>query len=242
MRVDELTVELRPRSMAEAADLGARLVHRHAGSVWRSFAPVYVAFVLLAFCTAVIASWLPWVMIFWFKPWLDRSLLFVLSRAVFGQSTRWGDLWRHRSTVWYGQWLRTLLWRCFSPWRSYTQAIEQLEGQRGAARRKRQSQLLSGRRRAATGMQFIFANVEQVLCLASLSFALWFAPAGAFDDIHGWQETFKTLFNDWVTLCIYALVVFVLEPFYVAAGFAMYLNRRVEFEAWDIEQEFRHAF
>jgi hypothetical protein len=32
------------------------------------------------------------------------------------------------------------------------------------------------------------------------------------------------------------------EPFYVGAGFTMYLNRRVELEAWDIEQEFRRAF
>jgi hypothetical protein len=28
----------------------------------------------------------------------------------------------------------------------------------------------------------------------------------------------------------------------VAAGFGLYLNRRVELEAWDIEQEFRRAF
>ena len=40
----------------------------------------------------------------------------------------------------------------------------------------------------------------------------------------------------------YAIVVGVLEPFYVGAGFAMYLNRRVELEAWDIEQEFRRGF
>ena len=37
-------------------------------------------------------------------------------------------------------------------------------------------------------------------------------------------------------------VVGLVEPFFVAAGFAMYLNRRVELEAWDIEQEFRRAF
>jgi hypothetical protein len=36
-------------------------------------------------------------------------------------------------------------------------------------------------------------------------------------------------------------VLFV-EPFYVAAGFGMYLSRRAELEAWDIEQEFRRAF
>jgi hypothetical protein len=40
----------------------------------------------------------------------------------------------------------------------------------------------------------------------------------------------------------YALTVMFLEPFFVAAGFAMYLNRRAELEAWDIEQEFRRAF
>ena len=40
----------------------------------------------------------------------------------------------------------------------------------------------------------------------------------------------------------YAVAVLFIEPFYVAAGFAMYLNRRAEIEAWDIEQEFRRAF
>jgi hypothetical protein len=40
----------------------------------------------------------------------------------------------------------------------------------------------------------------------------------------------------------YAVVVLFLEPFYVAAGFAMYLNRRAQLEAWDIEQELRRAF
>ena len=39
----------------------------------------------------------------------------------------------------------------------------------------------------------------------------------------------------------YAAAVAFLEPLYVAAGFGMYLNRRVELEAWDIEQEFRRA-
>jgi hypothetical protein len=45
-----------------------------------------------------------------------------------------------------------------------------------------------------------------------------------------------------VVAAAYALAVFFLEPFYVAPGFAMYLNRRAELEAWDIEQEFRRAF
>jgi hypothetical protein len=50
-----------------------------------------------------------------------------------------------------------------------------------------------------------------------------------------------TLF-EWVSFASYALVVAFIEPFYVAAGFVMYLNRRAELEAWDVEQELRRAF
>ncbi|REM68345.1 hypothetical protein DSI38_06385, partial [Mycobacterium tuberculosis] len=72
-----------------------------------------------------------------------------------------------------------LLWRRFSPWRSFTQAIDQLEGQRGSARRKRRTQLLRGRRGAATGMQLVFANVEMALDICLLSLLFWFAPEGS---------------------------------------------------------------
>ena len=48
--------------------------------------------------------------------------------------------------------------------------------------------------------------------------------------------------GQWLATIAYAGIVLVVEPFYVGAGFAMYLNRRVELEAWDVEQEFRLAF
>ncbi|RTQ30831.1 hypothetical protein EJP69_27750 [Variovorax gossypii] len=242
MQVDGLAIALRPRPMAEAADLGAQLVRSHARSVWRTFLPVYIVTVLLALSTVEIAGWLPSLLIFWLKPWLDRSLLFVHSRAVFGQETRWSDLWANRRTVWGGQLLRTLLWRRFSPWRSFTQAIDQLEGQRGSARRKRRTQLLRGRRGAATGMQLVFANVEMALDICLLSLLFWFAPEGGTRDLFGWLTQSDAWLQSLLTAGAYALVVGVLEPFYVAAGFAMYLNRRVELEAWDIEQEFRRGF
>jgi hypothetical protein len=242
MQVDALAVALRPRPMAEAADLGAALVRRHAGSIWRTFLPMYVVVIALLLCTAEFATWLPALLIFWLKPWFDRSLLFILSRAVFGQSTRWIDLWNQRASVWGGQLLRTLLWRRFSPWRSYTQAIDQLEGQRGGARRKRRDQLLRGRRGAGAGMQMIFANVEIALEFAILSVLFWFAPEGSLGELWRWLVDSDASVQSLLLAVVYAFVVGLVEPFFVAAGFAMYLNRRVELEAWDIEQEFRHAF
>lgn len=242
MQVEGLAIALRPRPMAEAADLGAELVRRHARSVWCTFLPVYLVMLALALCTVEIAGWLPSLLIFWLKPWLDRSLLFTLSRAVFGQGTRWADLWQHRRAVWGGQLLRTLLWRRFSPWRSFTQAIEQLEGQRGGARRKRRNQLLRARRGAATGMQLVFAHVEAALYFGLLSLLVWFAPEGDTKEVMGWFVNASGTGESLLVAVAYAIVVGVLEPFYVAAGFAMYLNRRVELEAWDIEQEFRRGF
>jgi len=242
MQVDALALDLRPRPMPEAADLGVRLVQSRARSVWRSFAPVFALVVLVALSTIEIAPWLPALIIFWLKPWLDRCLLFSLSRAVFGEETRFADLWQARSQVMRRQWLSTLTLRRLSPWRSFTQAVHQLEGQRGAELRRRRKQLLNGKRGSALAMHFAFVHVEIVLAIGVIALMLLFAPADKVSDAYDLLVRGDGIVPSLVMTTAYASVVFVLEPFYVAAGFAMYLNRRVELEAWDIEQEFRRAF
>ncbi len=242
MRIEALAITLRPRPMSEAADLGQRLVQVHARSVWRCYWPVWAAVMLLALATVQIAGWLPGLLIFWLKPWLDRSLLFVLSRAVFGETTRWGDLWAARREVFTRSLLRTLTMARLSPWRSFTQAIDQLEGQRGSARSKRRVVLLGSQRGAVMGLQFVYANLEMIFVVALVAMLAWFLPDAMKTELWAlYQGGESALMQAAVTLG-YGLVVLALEPFYVAAGFATYLNRRVELEAWDIEQEFRHAF
>jgi hypothetical protein len=202
---------------------------------------------VLALCTVDTFGWMPLMVVFWLKPWLDRSLLFVLSRAVFGEPTRWTDLWRARRQVFGGQWLRTLFWRRFSPWRAYTQAVEQLEGQRGAARRQRVKLMLYDNRGAAAALQTAFVHAEAVLSYGLVALLWWFAPDNQSATVWDWfthpdRYAAGQLGLDLVVALSYMGVVLFLEPFYVAAGFAMYLNRRVALEAWDIEQEFRRAF
>lgn len=242
MQVDALSVRLRPRPMTEAVDLGVLLVHRHARSIARIWLPLWGGLLAVALATSEIASWLPILVIFLAKPWLDRSLLFVLSRAVFGEATHWSDLWTQRSAVWWRGLLGSLTLRRLSPWRSYTQPVRQLEGQKGKAAHQRRAQVLRGKRGAAGGMQFVFANVEIVLYLGMVSLLLWFAPEGTHRHVFTWLTESESWGSTLSTSVAYALAVLVVEPFFVAAGFLMYLNRRVELEAWDIEQEFRRAF
>jgi len=247
VRVEGLAIALRPRSQSEAADLGLALVRAHAASIWRCFTPIFLVVAALALCTVDTSGWLPVFIVFWLKPWLDRVLLFVLSRAVFGEATHWKDVWRARRQVLGGQLLRTLLWRRFSPWRAYTQPIEQLEGQRGSARRKRAKLMLNDNRGAATALQTAFTHAEAALAYALIALLWWFTPENRSADVWDWffnpgaHAAGQLGLNLAMALGYMAAVLF-LEPFYVAAGFAMYLNRRVALEAWDIEQEFRRAF
>jgi hypothetical protein len=242
VQIDALAIALRPRPMTEAADLGQRLVQVHARSIWRSVAPVWAALLLLALATVEIWPLLPSLLIWWLKPWLDRSLLFVLSRAVFGESTRFADLWAARRQVFGGALLHTLTLARLSPWRSFTQPITQLEGQRGAPRRKRRNVMLAGQRGAAGGLQFVYANLELVALASIAALVGWFLPDSIQSELWDLYRDGESASMQAAFTVAYALVVLALEPFFVAGGFAMYLNRRVELEAWDIEQEFRHAF
>ena len=242
MQVDAIALRLRPRSMGEAGDLGIRLVQANARSVWATFTPVCAIVAMVALASFAIADWLPTLIIFWLKPWLDRTLLFVLSRAVFGTPTRLADVWAAQRQVWWQMLAATLTTRRLSPWRAYTQPGLQLEGQRGAAWRARRRQLLRGKQGAALGAQGVFANFELLLLVGAIVLSLLFAPDEAQHSVWG------TLFlNDGpaaslALTVVYAGLVLLIEPFYVGTGFAMYLNRRVELEAWDVEQEFRLAF
>jgi hypothetical protein len=231
---------MRPRSAWEAADLGVRLCQKAARPVYTCYAAVAIPAVALALASFEIASWLPGLLIWCAKPWLDRTVLFVLSRAAFGQPTTLGDLWRSQRQVWWQQLLLTWTLRRLSPWRSFTQPVYQLEGLPWSSRRKRVLQIRGSKNSPALLMTSAFSGAETSLTLALVSLVFWFGS----HDI-----SFASLLSDeqsavlgFALSAAYALAVLFLEPFYVAAGFAMYLNRRAQLEAWDIEQELRRAF
>jgi hypothetical protein len=241
VQIDALAVRLRPRTAMEATDLGVRLCQSAVRSIFPCYAMVAVPVMGLALASGQIATWLPIPAIWVAKPWLDRTILFVLSRSAFGQTTRPSDVWRAQRAVWWSQLLFTWTIRRVSLWRSLTQPVYQLEG---LSIWKSGARVRQIRRRSATGalvMTSVFSLAESALTMALISLVFWFAPAGPESpaaQLFSGDSTFP-----WIVIAgAYAITVFFLEPFYVAAGFAMYLTRRAELEAWDIEQEFRRAF
>jgi hypothetical protein len=226
----------------EAADLGTRLCQSAARDVYGCLLVAAIPVALASAASAEVAIWLPTLMMWWAKPWLDRTILFVLSRAAFGQRTTLVDLWRHQRQVWWSQLLHTFTERRLSPWRALTQPVYQLEGTsvlRSGARVR-----LIRRRKAGAGLMITagFVTVELCLIVALLSLVVTFAPEGESPIV---LDLLAQRFPAFIAVSgpiAYGLAVFFVEPFYVASGFGLYLNRRVELEAWDIEQEFRRAF
>jgi len=242
VRVDSLALLMRPRAPHEAADLGVRLCQANAGEVYRCYLLVAIPMALLALSMFEVSPTLATMLMWCAKPWLDRTVLFVLARAAFGQRTTVGDLWREQRQVWWRQFFLTWTWRRLSPWRSFTQPVYQLEGHSFWQLRRRIPQLRRRRGGAALMMTGAFSGAEAAITVGLLSLVYWFATPGQGDDFTSFfRGDASTGLMFYFTVCYLMAVLFV-EPFYVAAGFGMYLNRRAELEAWDIEQEFRRAF
>jgi hypothetical protein len=240
VQIDALALRMRPRTPMEAADLGVRLCQSAARPVYMCYWTVGLPVVALSLATLEIADWLPALLIWWAKPWLDRTILFVLSRAAFSQPTALGDVWNSQRRVWWSQLPITVTMRRLSPWRSFTQPVYQLEGLPFLKARRRVLQIRRGKTSPAVLMTSAFATAETVLTVAAASLIFWFMP-GELNPATVFSEYSSASIALLMTI-VYALVVLFLEPFYVAAGFAMYLNRRAQLEAWDIEQELRRAF
>jgi len=241
MQNDAAEVVWRPRTTWEGCDLGIRVLQSWLRPVFICHLTVAIPLFCIFAAAGAAISWLPILLIWLAKPWLDRTILFALSRALFGRPTSPRDVWRGRADVWRHQLAATLTLRRLTASRSFTQPIIQLEGLHGPELRARIRRLIARHRGVARAATQVFGVAEFALFTSMFFMQVWLAPH---TDAEPWSDLQSMWLpgRAWVSTIEYAAIVCFLEPFYVAAGFGMYLNRRVELEAWDIEQEFRRAF
>ncbi len=244
MRLEDLTIVLRPRLPWEAVDLGCAMVRRDFGrlfALWiTTVLPVWVLICALLPNSPQLAGFIIW----WLKPLYDRVPLYHLSRAAFGVRPGFVETLKAWPRLWFSQFLPALLWRRFSFIRSFALPAQMLEGLRGAVMRKRVKTLAVDGGGSGIMVSYSFLKLELVL-LIGLCFTTYdFLPETWRPDWSGLFETMdatsliKTPFIWWYTGC-YMLAMSVVELFYVGAGFGLYLNCRTRIEGWDVELAFR---
>jgi len=240
MQIDRLAAVIRPRTPWEGLDLGFALARGWFlvlfGLWWLTALPI----------GALGAIWLKdspslWMLlIWWFKPLYEAPLLFWLSRRLFGDTLSLRDLWRARRQVMPLRLLPNLLWRRLQPSRSLQMSVLILEGLVGKARRQRQ-RVLQGPGGTASWLTIICVHLESILWLSALLLIAIMIP----EELPGLDLSASLLEEGsapyWISTLIYWFAMAVMAPFYVAAGFALYLARRTELEAWDLELQFRRV-
>ena len=244
MELERVAVGVRPRGGWESLDLGFQMTRQWWRQVWGVWFTLYVpcaAVALAAFSNKFHAVVLLW----WLKPVFDRAMLYVLSRRVFGEQTG------VRATLRAARdWLRpglllALTLRRFELARSFNLPVASLEKQTGKAASERRQVLGSRMRSPAVWLTVVCVNFEMIAMFSILALGNLLIPSGGeipLDSVGDGGGGFGlSAFTTWnlADAISYVCAVSLVEPFYVAAGFSLYLNRRTILEAWDMEVRLR---
>ncbi len=240
MQTDRIAVAVRPRAGYEAVDLGFRFARAVFWPLFPAHALVVGAISLALYIAMPGQLWLASVVVWWLKPLYDRVALAVLADALFGPvPTLLETLAGVPRLITRTGLAHSLTWLRLSPLRTFTQPVLQLEGLRGGERARRASVLIGRESGAAFGLLFACGIFELVIIAAGLQLAATFRPEGDFArfwiELAGAQAPNVTFLE----ALLYPLAISAIEPLFVAGGFALYVNRRIWLEGWDIELALR---
>lgn len=245
MQLEKIAAVVRPRRAWEAVDLGFMMARAWWGPVARAWLAIVVPFaVVVAALLAASPRWALFV-VWWAKPLYDRVPLYVLSRGLFGSTPGAREVLGKLPRLWLAQSFSALTWRRLDPMRALLIPVGQLENLRGAEHGRRTAVLKRGGDATAASwltvvcLGFELATLLGLVGLLELlrpenveqSFWQIFAFLGGGSDVPAGYA--------YLALGLYLLAMSLIEPFYVAGGFALYLNRRTQLEGWDVELAFR---
>lgn len=249
MQIERLVLQLRPRNAWEAIDLGFALTQYYWKKLYATWFVVFIPLVLVIHLAIyAFTSWrLPlaaFLIIWWLKPLLDRVVLHVIAGAAFAAPPTLRETARDWKKILFGSglWWGLTLYR-LDPARSFKLPIWQLEGLRGRIARERRKILA---RRASTYGALLTLSVllwQFVVTISLISMLYLFLPSEFLPYFDFWQALFgpEKLPLSFLYLwdIAFLLSFSLLEPFYVVAGFSLYLHRRTVLEGWDLELAFR---
>ena len=242
MQLSQSSVHIRPRSTWEAIDLGFAMVRVW----WKPLCAIWLlpTLILGLFCYSFsgINLWLAAVLFWGLRIFLDNLLLSFFSQVLFNQTTTLSQSLKKlaHDTFKRGLWFGIFTLR-FSLSRSFEQPVWSLESHPNIKARHQRVRLLSqSMQQGAIWLTLLCWGFEWLLYIL-----LCFLITGMIPNSN--EGIWLAVLHDSaapssmiITTALLSIIsVICVEPFFVAAGFALYLNRRTQLEAWDIELLFR---
>jgi hypothetical protein len=243
VEIERISVVLRLRSARESVDLGAAMLRRHARPIFAAWFVASLPFLAMALALEqwLGKPWLPLLFLWWLKPLFARIPLYVVSRAVFAEAPDWRDALRSMRTWGLKGLLGWMTIRRLDPRRCVLQPIVYLEGLDRGERARRWRVFGRGVEGSGTGLALTCTMFEWVLALSLLLFLPMFVPAELWES-YWFNAGFVRTMPHWLSVPLivaYYLGMSVAEPLCTTGGFALYVGRRTELEAWDVDLAFR---
>ncbi|MDJ0621616.1 MAG: hypothetical protein QNJ17_01550 [Desulfocapsaceae bacterium] len=238
MNLERLTVEIRPRTPWEAIDLGFIIARRWYWRLWYLWlvGAVPALLLFLVVTTLLPLSVAKWCLIlFWVgKPLYEPPLLIWLSKALFGDRQPYHQILQEFKKIMTVKRFCYILAMRLSLSRSFSMPVLLLEGLEGKKGRQRLSILQDGYEPAFLSFASFF--IELILTFTIMSLLYYLVPESL-----RWIDFGDFIFtiDSWMILGAYVLSCSIFAPLYICSGFMLYISRRVQLEAWDIEIGFK---
>ena len=234
MQLDQIVIETRARHGWSAIDLGFRFIKKHYFAALALWLIVASPFLVMAYFQPF-AFWVSYLFIWWFKPLMERPILFLLSRELFNQSLSIVDVIKQAKQWLNPGWFPDISYRRISFSRSFYMPLTVLENLSGSAYSKRIDALNASTSSSHPGwLTVTLYHIEQIFYFAIL-LLIELVLSNRFDLMESLTDD-SSLLALFIMLITFALIA----PFYVASGFMLYISRRIELEGWDIELKFRN--
>ncbi len=245
MDLNNVTAELRPRGEWEAVDFGVRLIRRDAAAIYRIWFAMTLPMMMLAAAAIIYSPYptLATLLYWWFEPVTDGPILRVISRRLFGEDADVRSALRAIPHLIKRNIIFLLPIYRFHMGRSIAMPITQLEGLSGASRRDRAKVLNIKIANHGMGVTLAYHHLFMALYFGVYLTVFALIPESYLDSVGvTWLEFPLSEDSRWVSL-VSLLIVYVaqtaLHPWFVGAGFGLYINCRTQLEAWDVEVAFR---
>ncbi len=241
MKLEDVTVKIRPRDPWEAIDLGFKFIQANWRVIYIPWLIFFVPIIIIA--TIGLHRWpiFSLLLIWWLKPIYDRILLSICSRTLFNDRPGIEDTMRSIPSTLRSQLFSGLTYDRFSFARSFFLPVTLLEKLSGAERKSRCNILSLRTSGHAIWLTLTCLLFELIMSITLLGFVYLMTPESHQTDLISMVFSDDYSFQQGMILNVFfGIGIFIIEPFYVAAGFMLYINRRTILEGWDIELSFRN--
>lgn len=253
MKLDKLTVNVRPLPSFQAMDLGMTMARHWFIPLWqlwwRRMLPMFIIVLCIMFYQAftdnavgfsgLLLFWLMLMVFYLSKPYAEIPLVIYLSQRLFNENLTSEQVWQQLKQIPRTGIFSSLKFH-ITPRRQMLMPIVLLEQQTRKERKMRLKVLTKSQNNAIAWHTTMFQVIEILIYLGILVFMFHLVPENIINETF-----FDMLFNEmsWVVqiiaITIYLLVTSILSVFYIASGFAVYICKRSQLEGWDIELKFR---